>query len=56
MKFPILSTGGTAPSGNSVALVAVTYPGVRGSRVGVGGRGACVAGGAAGGGTPCGTP
>jgi hypothetical protein len=35
MKFPSASAGGTAPSGNSLA---VTYPGVFGSRVGGGGR------------------
>src|SRR5262245_26661379 len=43
MKFPVAVTGGTAPSASSVALVAVTYPGVRGSRTGGAGRfaGAC---------------
>ena len=35
MKFPSVSAGGLAPSGNSVA---VTYPGVFGSRVGGVGR------------------
>ena len=45
MKFPFAVTGGTAPSASSVASVAVTYPGVRGSRTGAGGRfaGACAA-------------
>ena len=56
MKFPSASGGGTAPSGNSLA---VTYPGVFGSRVGGVGRGAgaaaCAGGVAAGGAapTPC---
>ena len=35
MKFPSVSAGGMAPSGNSLA---VTYPGVCGSRVGGVGR------------------
>src|ERR1700737_3211454 len=35
MKFPSASGGGTAPSGKSLA---VTYPGVFGSRVGGAGR------------------
>src|SRR5688500_13377393 len=41
MKFPWACGGGTVPSGNSVA---VTYPGVCGSRVGGVGRAGCVAG------------
>src|SRR5229473_1623078 len=49
MKFPSSFAEGMAPSGNSLAL---TYPGVFGSRVGSGGRapllafaGACLSGG-----------
>src|SRR5205085_8623335 len=37
-KLPSASAGGTVPSGNSLA---VTYPGVFGSRVGGVGRGVC---------------
>ena len=50
MKLPSASGGGTAPSGSSLA---VTYPGVAGSRVGGVGRGAgvvCCGGGVVAGG------
>src|SRR3954470_16851511 len=52
MKFPSTSAEGTEPSGSSLA---VTYPGVFGSRVGGVGRGGA-AGVCAGGGTLPGAP